>query len=344
MKNQASEDKTLPSSLHDPLRWGTVRPFKKTYNPIGIVLIVTSNSERVLEAAEESFGPYGQVTDSIPAEISIDLCEDTVFHQPGAFPAPCFRALGHLFHISCGEGSFAIADLKSGRAVGFVAREIIEDGSYFRNVFLECLFYVMAVHYRVTPIHAAAVVHQKQGILIWGEPGAGKSTLAYACAKAGFQLVSDDVVHLQADPTSGHLIGWGRPWQIRLLPDAGDIFPELADEVPRLRSDHQWYLEVDLRKRLPSSPLLWCRPSVLLFLRRSAAAGVRLELIEWQQALSILKKDIYLTEESVLDRHYSMLRNLVQINAFYLNYGGPPSRAVEIMKTICSVRDENPSD
>jgi hypothetical protein len=332
MNKRSAEGRNTSSSPSDPLRWGTVRHLQKTFNPIGTVLRVSSNSEKVLEAAEESFAPYGVLKDSIPSDFTIDLCSDSAHQQQGAFPPASYRALGHLFHVSCGEGSFAVADLNLRRAFGFVAEEILEDRSFFRNVFLECLFYVMAVHSRFTPVHAAAVVHQKQGILIWGEAGAGKSTLAYSCAKAGFQLVSDDVVHLQTDPASDQLIGWGRPWQIRLLPDAADIFPELVDEVPRLRSDHQWYLEVDLRKRLPSSPLVSCRPSVVLFLCRNATARGRLDPIDWQQALDILKKDIYLTEESVLERHYSTLRKLVRLNAYRLSYSGPPSLAVEILR------------
>jgi hypothetical protein len=331
--NRRLADKRNPSSSSaDPLRWGTVRHLQKTFHPIGAVLRVSSNSKKVLEAAEESFAPYGVMEDSVPADFTIDLCSDSTHRQQGAFRPASFRALGHLFHVSCGEGSFAIADLNSGKAFGFVADEILNDRSFFRNVFLECLFYVMAVHSRFTPVHAAAVVYQKKGILLWGEAGAGKSTLAYSCAKAGFQLVSDDVVHLQTDPASDRLLGWGRPWQVRLLPDAVKIFPELVDEVPRLRSDHQWYLEVDLRKRLPSSPLVSCHPSVLLFLSRNTTAGSGLEPIDCQQVLHFLKQDIFLTEEPVLERHYSILRRLVQLKPLRLSYSGPPSHAVEIIQ------------
>lgn len=333
MKKPGAQSRTTAPALSDPLWWGTDRPLQKTFVPIGTVLGVLSNSKKVLAAAEESFGPYGESEESIPADFSIEICSDPVHHQSAPFPPASFRAMGNLFHISCGEGSFAVADLNRRHAIGFVAEEIIDDRSFFRNVFLECLFYVMAVHDRFTPVHAAAVEYQNKGILIWGEAGAGKSTLAYACAQAGFQLISDDVVHLQSDPVTGQLLGWGRPWQVRLLPDTVKFFPELATEVPRLRSDHQWYLEVDLLHRLSEAPQLVCRPSVLLFLNRNTMAPSEVVPLDRQKAFDLLRKDIFLTEKHVLERHYSTLERLVNLDAFRISYSGPPPVAVEFLKT-----------
>jgi len=318
----------------DPLFWGAPLIFRKKFKPLGATVCIASNSEKVLEAAEESFGFYGTVENSAAVDFTLNLCVDPLHRQKSPFPPASFRALGHLFHISCGNSSFAVADLESGSAIGFVAAEIVQDRSFFRNTFLECLFYVLAVHFRFTPVHAAGVVFNQQGILIWGEPGAGKSTLAYACARAGFQLVSDDVVHLEIDPASNQLMGWGRPWQIRLLPDAKTLFPELGQEEPRLRSDHQWYLEIDLAKRMPESLLVSCRPSILLFLRRGPNAGSRIESLDSEQALNLMKKDIYLTEQSVLQRHYLTLQHLVHSKIYRLYYEGPPVEAVALIKNL----------
>ena len=55
--------------------------------------------------------------------------------------------------------------------------------------------------------------------------GAGKSTLAYACARAGWSLTSDDASYLHWG--EGPLRLRGNPHQVRFRPSAREIFPEL---------------------------------------------------------------------------------------------------------------------
>jgi hypothetical protein len=45
-------------------------------------------------------------------------------------------------------------------------------------------------------LHAAALVRDDRAVLLVGSPGAGKTTLAIALAKAGFEVLADDVVLL----------------------------------------------------------------------------------------------------------------------------------------------------
>jgi HPr kinase/phosphorylase len=47
-------------------------------------------------------------------------------------------------------------------------------------------------------IHATCVAHEGQGVLLLGEPGAGKSDLALRLIDAGWELVADDRVELTA--------------------------------------------------------------------------------------------------------------------------------------------------
>ena len=47
-----------------------------------------------------------------------------------------------------------------------------------------------------TAIHAACVEHEGGGILLCGDSGAGKSSLSYACARAGWTYITDDASFL----------------------------------------------------------------------------------------------------------------------------------------------------
>ena len=74
-------------------------------------------------------------------------------------------------------------------------------------------------------MHAACVARNGVGVLLCGDSGAGKTTLAYACAKAGWTYVTDDgsyIVHGRDD-----LLVVGNCNQIRFRPGGKLIFPEL---------------------------------------------------------------------------------------------------------------------
>jgi serine kinase of HPr protein (carbohydrate metabolism regulator) len=79
------------------------------------------------------------------------------------------------------------------------------------------------------PLHAAALVQDGAGVLLYGPSGSGKSTLAYAAARSGMHVVSEDIVFVQRQP---HLHVWGSPGPFRLLPSAAAGFAELAAVAP----------------------------------------------------------------------------------------------------------------
>jgi hypothetical protein len=316
-------------NVPDPLFWGTPIRFCETFYPLGSVLQVESNEKEVIEAARESFGRYAPLDSTTEPDYCIRLLVDPVHHQSKPWPQPNFRASDHLFHVSCGETSFAIADLDSLSAVGFVTEELIRDTSFFRNAFLECLFYVLATHHTLTPVHCAGVAIQGRGAFICGPSGAGKTSLAYACVRAGMQVLSDDVVHVRSCSESPAMKVWGRPWHLRLLPNAADLFPELSERPVHLRSDYELYMEIDIDSEFPGQAITSCTPAVLVFLERGTTSQVRLEPMESGLALQRMGRDIYLTSESVRQRHLAVLAKLAETRSFLLRYGTHPSTAVE---------------
>ena len=61
--------------------------------------------------------------------------------------------------------------------IGFVTEAMVEDASFFKSTFLDCLFYVLAVHHDYTPVHCSGVVSEGRGVLICGISGTGKTTV-----------------------------------------------------------------------------------------------------------------------------------------------------------------------
>ena len=69
-------------------------------------------------------------------------------------------------------------------------------------------------------IHAAGVARDGVGVVIGGPAGAGKSTLAMACARRGFGVSPRTRSSCAYARVGAEL--WGLPWTQRLLPDAPD--------------------------------------------------------------------------------------------------------------------------
>ena len=323
------------TKFDDPLHWGIPIRFQADFNPIGTPIRVESNHEAVIHVARENFGRYGKPLPGESPKFSLRLCVDPVHRAGPPWPKPNFRSLNHLVHINCGDSNFAVADLNTGVCIGFVTEAMVEDASFFKSTFLDCLFYVLAVHHNYTPVHCSGVVSRGRGVLICGVSGTGKTTLAYACARSGLQVLSDDVVHLQIDPVNDLLRLWGKPWFLRLVPEAVELFPELAGLQPQLRSDHEWYLEIDVENQFPGRAVVSCEPQALVFLERHQdAENQQLQPLDVDSALERLLKDIFVSETAVIERHRQTLKRLLQIKAYTLSYSGDPLKAVEVIRSI----------
>jgi len=74
-------------------------------------------------------------------------------------------------------------------------------------------------------VHGAAVAREDGGILLAGPGGAGKSTAALACLRAGWRYAGDDFVPIAAEPVPRVDAIFA---SARLRPDMADRFPELA--------------------------------------------------------------------------------------------------------------------
>ena len=320
----------------DPLYRSLPVRFSERFLPLGKTVQVESNSPAIIAAASRSFGRYGLGASSLEPEIVLRICVDPVSRDSGLLAPPSYRASQHLFHISCGSTNFAVADLYTGTAVGFVTPELVENESFFCNAFLECLFHVLAVHQSHTPVHCATVATDGRGILICGSSGAGKTTLAYACARANMQIISDDVVHLEWLSSLQQLVLWGNPWQLKLLPNTSEFFPELAGRPLKRRSDSTLHIEVDVPLEFPGADRVRCEPSVLVFLERSAGTRTECRPMNPSEALERLKQDIVLDDELVVQRHYSILERLLLSPAYTLTYSGHPVSAVACLRALAT--------
>ncbi len=319
-------------AARDPLGRGIALTLAADFAPLGVKLHLQSNSPDVLQACRASFGRYGVALPATPpAEFSIHLAVDPSLTETPPWPDPVVRGRGDLLYISVGRENTAVADLDRRRAVGFITPDMARSPLFLRSRFLECLMLTMATHgagATHTYVHASAVAHGDRGLVFAGPPESGKSTLAYAMARHGFSVVTDDVVYL-ADHGYG-LMAWGKPWRLRFLPDCVRFFPELSGAVARLKHEDQGVAEVELEEYLPGRVQTHCRPVALFFLDRRAGP-VRCEALDPDRAVQRLAGDLLQDQRDVMQKHRLMWARLAEQGAYVLRYNEDLDSAVSVL-------------
>ncbi len=250
---------------------GTLSPFSSlhlhaTYFPLGFPVELRTNSSAVLEAARQSWGDFRLRLQHYPP---LRICLEVSSHRDryaGLPPAPNCRIEGHLISFISDAWNFLLCDLNAGFSFASVTEETVTSIPYLRYHFLESAAYPPIATTRATPIHAACVSIAGHGILLCGDSGAGKSSLAFAGARAGWTFTSDDSCSLPFDGKDRLVIG--NCHQIRLRNSGVQLFPELEGRPITPRTTGKPSIEIRTAE-LPN--LITCETAVvesIIFLNR----------------------------------------------------------------------------
>src|ERR1043166_5799370 len=264
----------------DPLR------LQKTFYPLGFPLFLSTNSEAVFQAADAEWAVWAPGFDKPPVSLWIEVSKAN-----GALPASTqFHGHHHLFAYVADARNFGICDTRARMGTAWITASAAEDTAYLRYYFLEAMAYQLIASLYLTPIHGACVVRNERGVILCGDSGAGKSSLAYACARRGWTYVTDDATYLIR---CGKREVVGNAHQIRLRPEASGIFPELAGHAVTVRGKGKPSIEI--RTRAVASITATPRAGVhrLVFLRRSAGGPARLKSLDKAEARAWGERVLY---------------------------------------------------
>jgi hypothetical protein len=154
-------------------------------------------------------------------------------------------------------------------------------------------------------LHASAAVDPRGiGWLFAGPSGVGKSTLAYALSRQGWQILGDDGVVLEPTAGGATLHAWREPLQVSSA---------LTTEFPELRERERFENVNDPRRRIPM-PVSTARHAPLgaiIFPRRSEKD--RLTRMSQTMALAelIVQSSQVLLADSETPRHFARLRDVI---------------------------------
>ena len=189
---------------------------------------------------------------------------------------------------------------------------------------LQCARYEVA-------LHAAALAREKGAVLLVGSPGAGKTTLAIALARAGFEVIADDVVLLNEQ---GLVTGVSLPFAAKASswPLISHHWPGIAARPSHWRPDGQKLCYI------PQDPVADPRPrriSSVVLLNRQDHAATRVEELDPVCALSALVAEGATRDERLSSRGFtSLVEGLREARCCRLTY----SDLLEAADAVCSLR------
>jgi hypothetical protein len=301
---------------------------------LGVPLRVRSNAEAAVGLAADHFGSWLGLTEHL-VDRSLQSTLDVVVHPETADPMPAslsYRRHGPVF-LAAGVGVQIAVVLDTRHAVAFVPRQALDDREWF------CAhvggFALLAATQRTrVPLHAAAVVAGSQTLLLAGHSGAGKSTMAYACAAAGFSVLAEDTVFAELGARPVRL--WGQANQIWLAADSPRFFPELADEPVVARANGKQ--RIAARAAMPWSPTLTTAgdAAIVLLERRDDGRGGApiLTRLEADHVTRLIDHDATSGFDQYPDERPQLTAWLQTLPAYGLDCGASPQQAARLLEAL----------
>jgi hypothetical protein len=328
MKTITAADVVEPAISGDPLLRSIDLPLKRVFHPLGFSVEVITNSEEILAAAEESWGGLHRVFSEPPLELRIALGESGSGVCP---PAPVYRAQRNLLSIVADARNFAVCDRDQGFAFAWIDADPVEHQSYLRYHFLESIGLNLLSAFYVTPLHAACVEFHGKGVLLCGNSGAGKSSLAFACARAGWRYISDDASYLVRNGST-RLIA-GNSHQVRLRPSARELFPELKGFMPTPWAAGKPSIEIPTALLPYVTRASHTTAEYIIFLNRMACAAPELVPFSREVARNWANQSPAATGDND-EVQAASLRDLLNAQLLELRYSGLEGAVDSLQKRI----------
>ena len=323
--------KPEPATRNDVLLAYEPLPFITDCSVLGFRVTLQSNDARLLKIARASWPAATSFDEATNIRLQLGVREGEEAECP---LAPVLRAQGHLMTSVCDAENFITCDLKTGQAFGWINSSVLDYPEFVRYHLIDASMMTLLTTASFCPLHAACVSYGGRGILLHGCSGAGKSSLAYACARAGWTYTTDDASYMLRD--SDELLVRGRCTQFRFRPSARELFPELANRSITPRAEGKPSIEVPSDElpgiaTAPQAPIY-----SLVNLNRTSRPETFLTPLSTATVLACLEESLF-PLPFVRGRQRMTLQRLAGVRAFTLHYRDLEP-AIELLEALAEGR------
>jgi hypothetical protein len=307
----------LEPTVNDPLLTRTSLAYDEVFYPYGFPVRLRSNSPLTMEAADTSWSTYRHKFDHPPLDVRLLISESD---SPGCTEPPTFRSQGHLLSIVANAENFACLDLDAGFSFGWATTSTAQNTEYFRQCLLDVMIYPLLEIRHLITLHAACVQFKGKGVLLAGNSGAGKSSLAYACARRGWTYVSDDASAYVRSARKPMVIG--HPHKFRFREPVGELFPEFRGMKSTLRAYGKPTIEVRTHfleglETADESPV-----DAVVFLNRGAHGGQSAAIVPVpvEEAWKRLSFSVWAVQLPAYEERLAALERMLAVPMFEIRY------------------------
>ena len=319
--SRKSEGEPLPQqgpqmSENDPLLTRVPLNLAAEFYPRGFPVRLTTNSPRVMAAAQEGWAGLQKRFDVTPLEVRCLVSSG----ERSFPPPPVVRAQRDLLIGVCDAANFWTCNLTSGIAAAWVSENTTADSGFLRYHVVEAMAYSLMESLHVISLHAACVSLGGHGMLLAGESGAGKSSLAYGCARRGWTYISDDASSLLRNGSERTVLG--DPSLFRFRATAGALFPEFRGWRESRRPQGKPTIEVRTESLPAVRTACESRVDSIVFLNRRDGKKGEAEMLRCprQKALGYLADSPWPKDLPGEPQRLAAVKRLLGANLYEMRY------------------------
>jgi len=284
------------------------------FYPFGFPTEVRTDSKMILEQFDLLWSMFEKRFDTKPIVANVCVVATESTECP---PAPSYRYLPKMFTGVADADNYCLADFENEQTWIVVSTAALRYPLYLRQFVLECAAGGHIATNHVTPVHAGCVVLDGCGVLLCGDSGAGKSSLSYACARAGWGYVSDDASFLLNGGTKRMVIGDCH--KVRFRPSAAELFPEIAGMEITPRAEGKPSIVVPTATMPHVTRRESAHVDYVVFLNRNADGPPQLVPYRKDVARYYMHQVLYGWPESLAAQHAAIDR-LLTVDVFEMRY------------------------
>jgi hypothetical protein len=197
----------------------------------------------------------------------------------------------------------------------------------FRSLLVEAPVLIFLAWLKFPYVHAAAIARDGKGYLLLGYSGAGKSCLAFACIKEGFQFLAEDIVFFA--PTKDGIELRGNPISLKLCEESVEFFPEISSLPTLMQSNGE--MKIDVLPFIPKDRRLDRVPLRGIFLLPTQSV-VPSEALSQDEIQNMILENLMFDPVGMMNRYMALYHELVHAEYAWLPQTGTPAERVKQLK------------